>query len=128
MSEGNVAAEGIDGIAGLVITSGQGKALATFYRDVIGFTPHSERPDGAQFKWDSFRLTIGSHSEVGGGSKDPYRMMINLLVTDIHAVHRRLIARGVQFIRPPERERWGWLATFHDPDGNTLQLLQNDPR
>lgn len=123
-----MAGEQIDGIAGLVITSGQGEALAKFYRDVLGFTAHSDRPDGAQFKWGNFRLTIGSHSAVNGGAKDPYRMMINLLVTDIHAVHRRLVERGVKFIRPPERERWGWLATFHDPDGNTLQLLQNDPR
>ncbi|MBM3958266.1 MAG: hypothetical protein FJ314_00610 [SAR202 cluster bacterium] len=126
--EGIVAGEGIDGVAGLVITSGQSKALASFYKDVLGFTPHSERPDGAQFKWGSLRLTIGSHSEVKGKARDPYRVMINLLVTDIHAVHRRLTERGVAFIRPPERERWGWLATFHDPDGNTLQLLQNNPR
>jgi predicted enzyme related to lactoylglutathione lyase len=31
----------------------------------------------------------------------------------------------VEFIRQPEREQWGgWIATFKDPDGNILQLLQ----
>ena len=34
-------------------------------------------------------------------------------------------ANGVEFIRPPEQEHWGgWVATFKDPDGNILQMLQ----
>jgi catechol 2,3-dioxygenase-like lactoylglutathione lyase family enzyme len=34
------------------------------------------------------------------------------------------MAAGVVFERPPEREDWGGtVATFHDPDGNTLQLF-----
>jgi predicted enzyme related to lactoylglutathione lyase len=115
------------GIAGLVIATDRPAEMTAFYRDVVGFVPHSERPNGVQFKWGDLRLTIGTHSHVGGRTTEPYRIMINLLVTDIHAVADRLGAKGVRFIRPPERERWGWLATFHDPDGNTLQLLQNDP-
>ena len=51
--------------------------------------------------------------------------MVNLATSDIHAAFDRLTARGVRFVRPPEQEHWGgWVATFQDPDGNTLQLLQ----
>ena len=51
--------------------------------------------------------------------------MVNLGVKDIHAEHERLVSKGVEFTRPPEREHWGgWVATFSDPDGNTIQLLQ----
>lgn len=100
--------------------------MTAFYRDVLGLAPHSVRADGAQFKWGAIRLTLASHSIVHGANSEPFRIMINLLVTDIHAVADRLRSKGVSFIRPPSRERWGWLATFHDPDGNTLQLLQND--
>ena len=51
--------------------------------------------------------------------------MVNLGVDDIHAEHERLVSQGVEFTRPPEREHWGgWVATFTDPDGNTIQLLQ----
>jgi len=51
--------------------------------------------------------------------------MVNLAVDDIRAAHARLVGAGVTFRRPPEREAWGgWVATFADPDGNTLQLLQ----
>ncbi|MBI2965365.1 MAG: VOC family protein [Chloroflexi bacterium] len=118
----------IQGIAGVVIFTDDPRTMTEFYRDVLGLIPHSMRPDGVQFKWGEMRLTINPHSEVHGKTTEPFRIMINLTVGDIHAVAERLRARGVSFIREPDRERWGWLATFHDPDGNTLQLLQNDPR
>jgi predicted enzyme related to lactoylglutathione lyase len=118
----------IGGIAGIVISTDNWAAMTAFYRDFLGFTPHSVRSDGAQFKWGDVRLTIGSHSEVHGRTGEPFRIMINLLVSDIHTAAEGLSRRGVNFMREPSRERWGWLATFQDPDGNTLQLLQNDPR
>ncbi len=34
----------------------------------------------------------------------------------------------VNFDRVPEQEHWGgWVATFRDPDGNMLQLLEQPP-
>ena len=51
--------------------------------------------------------------------------MVNLGVDDIHREYNALREKGVQFIRPPEREHWGgWVSTFSDPDGNTVQLMQ----
>ena len=68
---------------------------------------------------------VGRHGEVAGRSKDPFRFMPHLGVDDIHAEALRLTEAGVEFIRPPEQESWGgWVATFKDPDGNVLQLLQ----
>ena len=100
------------------------KSTTSFYR-ALGLTPHSERPHFVSFKWGDVRLGIGSHSNVKGASSDPYRVMVNLDVEDIHAAHERLSQAGVEFIRPPEREHWGgWVCTFTDPDGNILQLLE----
>ena len=54
--------------------------------------------------------------------------MLNLAVEDIDAVAARLRAAGVTFIREPSAEPWGGsIATFEDPDGNTLQLMQRPP-
>jgi predicted enzyme related to lactoylglutathione lyase len=51
--------------------------------------------------------------------------MVNLGVDDIHREHDALTAKGVKIVRPPEREQWGgWVSTFSDPDGNTIQLMQ----
>jgi predicted enzyme related to lactoylglutathione lyase len=46
-------------------------------------------------------------------------------VDDIRAEYARLRARGVAFAGAPERQPWGGtLATFADPSGNQLQLVQ----
>ena len=115
----------IDGVVGVIIWAEELDRLVTFYRDTLGLQPHSVRSNFVSFKWGEMRLGIGTHSEVEGGSKDPHRVMVNLGVRDIHETYRSLRARGVEFARPPEREHWGgWVATFSDPDGNVLQLLQ----
>jgi catechol 2,3-dioxygenase-like lactoylglutathione lyase family enzyme len=44
---------------------------------------------------------------------------------DIHSEHRRLRDLGVEFTSPPEVQAWGGtMATFKDPSGNQLQLVQ----
>jgi predicted enzyme related to lactoylglutathione lyase len=100
-------------------------AMATFYVDILALPVRSRHDGFVNFAWGDFRLTIHVHSEVVGHSVDPDRVMINFVVVDIAAAHRRLVKMGVEFRRPPEPEPWGgWIATFADPDGNALQLLQ----
>jgi predicted enzyme related to lactoylglutathione lyase len=115
----------IDGVIGVIIWTDDLDRLVAFYRDTLGFTPHSVRPHFVAFRWGDIRLSLGKHARVSGEAKDPYRLMVNLGVDDIHQVYNTLIARGVRFLRPPERESWGgWVSTFFDPDGNILQLMQ----
>jgi predicted enzyme related to lactoylglutathione lyase len=117
----------ITGIAGVIIWTEPGRhiEMAAFYRDVVGLTPRSDREGFINFEWGSVRLTVARHSGVVGSSKDPLRTMVNLEVPDIHPAYERLVAAGVEFSRPPEQEPWGgWIATFNDPDGNTVQLMQ----
>lgn len=115
----------IQGLAGVIIWTVDLDRLVAFYRDTLGLTPHSVRPDFVAFSFGDVRLSLGRHSEVTGPSRDPYRIMVNLAVEDIQAVTVRLRQRGVAFVREPEQEQWGgWVATFRDPDGNMLQLLQ----
>ena len=115
----------INGIVGVIIWTEDVERLAAFYRDILEMTPHSVRPGFVAFSWGDIRLSISRHDQVSGKAKDPFRVMINLGVQDINGVYQRLKDRQVAFIRPPEQERWGgWVATFNDPDGNVLQLLQ----
>lgn len=123
MNEPGTAA--IEGLAGVLIWSDNFGPMLSFYRDTLGLTPRSLKPGFVNFQWGELKLTVSVHDQVHGRSSDPLRLMINLLVGDIVAVHARLTAAGVTFSRPPEREDWGgYIATFSDPDGNTLQLLQ----
>ena len=115
----------IGSVNGVVIWTHDLARLKSFYCDILGLDPHSVRPHFVSFKWGDMRLGLGAHPDVEGPAKDPYRIMVNFHVTDIHAVHRTLVGREVEFIRPPEIEHWGgWVATLLDPDGNVLQLLQ----
>ena len=123
----------ITGVVGVTFWTGDLEKMFRFYNDVLQLPLHSRHPDFITFelgrggpKGDvAMRFNIGLHDRVSGASKDPYRFMPHLGVDDIHGVAARLSEAGVEFIRQPEQESWGgWVATFRDPDGNTLQLLQ----
>ncbi|MGH7309460.1 MAG: VOC family protein [Candidatus Rokuibacteriota bacterium] len=117
----------IDGLAGVLIWTAADRfpAMARFYGETLGLAQRSAKADFVNFDWHGIRLSVGVHDGVGGTSRDPLRLMVNLAVTDIRAVHDRLVRAGVVFTRAPEREKWGgWVATFADPDGNVLQLMQ----
>ena len=104
------------------------RALRDFYVEKLGLVPRADRDGHVDFEWGGLRLTIAVHHDVGGPARDPLRVMINFAVEDIEAEYARLREAGVAFSRPPGREPWGGLvATFADPDGNTLQLLQLPP-
>jgi predicted enzyme related to lactoylglutathione lyase len=112
-------------VNGILIHTARLEPMLAFYRDVLGLEPRHVKPRTVNFQWGDFKLTIGLHDGVRGANEDGARQMVNFHVDDIQAVYARLVAAGVAFSRPPEQEPWGgWLATFADPDGNTLQLLQ----
>jgi predicted enzyme related to lactoylglutathione lyase len=120
-------ADAIGGLSGVLLWTDAERFLAMrdFYVDTLGLTPRSDRERFVNFDWGDQRLTVSVHEDVSGPNEDPLRLMINLAVDNIHAVAARIEVNGVRFVRPPEQEPWGgWIATFHDPDGNTVQLLQ----
>ena len=115
----------IEGVVGVTLWTDNLGRLVEFYRDTLGLKLHRHHGDFANFVFGDVRLNLGLHDGVHGPSRDPFRIMVHLGVTDIHREHQRLSERGVQFIREPEKESWGgWVATLLDPDGNVLQLLQ----
>jgi uncharacterized glyoxalase superfamily protein PhnB len=117
----------IQGLAGVLIWTEPERfaAMARFYRDHLGLVPRSDRPDFINFDWNGVRLSVSVHDRVRGESRDPFRIMVNLAVDDLAAMHARLAAAGIVFTRPPEREDWGGrVATLLDPDGNLVQLFQ----
>jgi len=44
---------------------------------------------------------------------------------DVQATYRQLSARGVEFVKPPEKQPWGEFAIFKDPDGNQFVMSSN---
>jgi predicted enzyme related to lactoylglutathione lyase len=71
-------------------------------------------------------VVIEAHSKTAGQAREPQRHMLDLHVDDVLAEQSRLQDLGVHFIRMAEREAFGGLvATFLDPDGNYVQLVQD---
>ena len=115
----------IKGFQGVIIWTEDLKGLLPFYRDTLGLQAQMESDEFAVLLGE--KLLLGQHSEVKGKSRDPKRMMVNLGVDDCQAEYQRLNGKGVQFIREPSQDPGGFtIATFLDPDGNTLQLLQRE--
>ena len=115
----------ITGVVGLTLWTSDLDRMYQFYNDVLRLPLHSNHGDFIAFELGDVRFNIGTHDRVEGPSKDAFRFMPHLGVDDIHLEADRLGEAGVEFIRQPEQESWGgWVATFRDPDGNILQLLQ----
>ena len=115
----------IDGVVGVIIWTDTLTVMRAFYSDILGLELHSEHDNFIFYKWGDMRLGIGIHSKVKGKAVDPYRLMINLGVQDIFQEYTSLVEKGVNFLRPPEQEKWGgWVCTFRDPDLNIIQLIQ----
>lgn len=103
------------------------RAIA-FYRDQLGLRFLFRFPGMAFFDCGGVRLymTNPENPQFAGTS------IIYFRVGSIGAAHAALEAKGVAFVEPPRKvhadERHElWLASFLDPDGNTLALMSEVP-
>ncbi len=102
------------------------KKLVPFYRDILGLPLAVDTPEfvvlGSNPQAPS--LTLGTHSEVKGNNADPARHMVGLTSDDITGDVERLKSKSVDFI--DEGQDFGnvTVATFKDPEGNYIQLVQ----
>jgi len=106
------------------ITSEDPDRLKGFYRDTVGLPNVPEMGDGA-FAVGGANLFVDGHSETRGQTREPQRMLVDLVVDEHAAEQARLAGQGVSFIRSQGKEEWGGtISTFLDPDGNYCQLVQ----
>lgn len=108
-------------LGSIIVATADKARLMAFYHEILSI------PFNPQGKLESHGVIIhpALHSEIHGPPAEPYRVMLTFETDDIHATAADLHSKGILFIREPEREGWGgWLATFSDPDGNYLQLIQ----
>ena len=116
----------LTGLHSVLIWSEDMKRLLPFYRDVLGLRTLIETEEFAVFPLSpGVGLRIGTHSQVRGRAGDPNRVMVNFRVEDCQAEYVRLSHKGVEFTRAPTRDAIHIVATFDDPEGNVLQLLQD---
>jgi predicted enzyme related to lactoylglutathione lyase len=99
--------------------------LAAFYEKVLGKPADMVDQENGFWGWQvgGAYLSILDHSEMGGNTKDPGRVMFNFETTQVKEEFERIKAFGVTVIREPYEMGGGWVATLADPDGNYFQLV-----
>jgi predicted enzyme related to lactoylglutathione lyase len=109
----------------VMIGTKQFAKLSAFYEKVIGKPPEMVDKENNFVGWQVGNSYLGvlEHSEMGGNTKDPGRVMLNFETTQVQEEFDRIKALGGKVIREPSKMGEGWLATLADPDGNYFQLM-----
>ena len=117
----------ITGFGGLFVRSKDPKALAAWYRDVLGLPVQSW--GGATLRYDA-----PGHPSVVAWSPFPQsttymapstrEFMIDFAVDDLSAYLERLKAKGVAVIKRDDSDPTGSFAWIMDPDGTKIELWQ----
>jgi predicted enzyme related to lactoylglutathione lyase len=109
----------------VMIGTKQSKVLSAFYEKVLGKPADMVDNENGFFGWqvgDGF-IGVLEHSEMGGKTKDPGRVMINFETAQVKEEFERIKASGAVVIKEPYEIGQGWIATLADPDGNYFQLM-----
>jgi predicted enzyme related to lactoylglutathione lyase len=114
----------------VMIGTKQTQVLTTFYEKVLGKPAEMVDKENGFFGWQvgSSYFSILDHSEMGGKTKDPGRVMLNFETSQVKEEFERIKALGAVVIRAPYEMGGGWIATLADPDGNYFQLVSPMPQ
>jgi predicted enzyme related to lactoylglutathione lyase len=107
----------------IMLGTSDSKTLASFYEKVFGRSADMVEGDFSGWYVGDVMLSIGSHSEVKGVSKDPARVMFNFETKEVKEEFERIKKTGAKVITEPYEMGGAWIATFSDPDGNYFQLM-----
>ncbi len=117
----------ITGVGGLFIKSPDPKALAAWYRDVLGLKieawggailPYDAPGHPPVLTWSAFPAATGYMAP------SQREFMINFAVDDLDAILARLAAKGVTVIKRDDADANGRFAWILDPDGTKVELWQ----
>jgi catechol 2,3-dioxygenase len=96
-----------------------------FYRDVLGLT--LTRRDGENWAvFDAGGRRFALHGAVEGRPVVPGGATAVFSVLDLDEARGQLSERGVEFGHEGDVEGYARFASFKDPDGNTVQLIEYD--
>ena len=117
----------VTGVGGIFFKSKNPKALADWYRDVLGL--QVEPWGGAMLPFDAPGhppVVVWSPFPESGDYMAPStrEFMINFAVDDMDAIIARLTSKGVTILRRDDTDPHGRFAWILDPDGTKIELWQ----
>jgi len=117
----------VTGIGGVFIKAEDPKALAAWYRDVLGMPVQpwggaALRNDAPGHPPKTAWSVFDASSDHFAPSTSPY--MINYAVDDMDAMLKRLHDKGVTVLKQSDDDNFGRFAWIMDPEGHKLELWQ----
>ena len=117
----------ITGVGGVFFKAKDPKALAAWYRDVLGLP--LEPWGGAALRYDAPKHPPALAWSVFPASTDYFApstgaFMINYAVDDMDALLTRLRTKGVTILKRVDDDPNGLFAWILDPEGNKIELWQ----
>jgi predicted enzyme related to lactoylglutathione lyase len=99
--------------------------LTAFYEKLFGKPADMADQENGFWGWQVGNVFMGIlvHSEMGGSSKEPGRVMINFETPQVKEEFERIKALGGTVVKEPYDMGSGFIATLADPDGNYFQLM-----
>ncbi|MGC0368642.1 VOC family protein [Microbacterium sp. SLBN-111] len=115
------------GIGGLLLRSRDPEARAAWYRDLLGIPVGAEGSD-AVWMQDAGPTVFAPVSTATADFASDQPFLLNLRVTDLDAIVRRLEDAGVVVERRDEWETdYGRFVRLHDPEGLPIELWELPP-
>lgn len=108
----------------ILLGTKQPDVLHDWYRKTLAPSHTGEGP----IDLGGFLLVIDQRDDVASKTSEPGRVILNFHVDDFDEVEEQLRTAGVDWIAPAEDRPVGRFATFADPDGNYLQIIQLTPK
>jgi catechol 2,3-dioxygenase-like lactoylglutathione lyase family enzyme len=117
----------ITGVGGIFVTSKDPKALAAWYRDVLGI--EIEKWGGAALRYDAPDhppVLVWNAFEEGTKYMKPSQreFMLDFAVDDLDAYLEKLKAKNVPILKRDDTDPNGKYAWILDPDGTKIEFWQ----
>ncbi len=117
----------VTGIGGVFVKSSNPRALAAWYRDMLGIT--LEPWGGAVLRYDAPHhppkaawIALPSDSTYTAPSSRAF--MLDFAVDDLDAIVARLAANNVKILKRDDADPSGRFAWILDPDGTKIELWE----
>ncbi len=95
----------------------------TFYSDTLGMQVESQEEQWAELTADGLKIGLNGREGETPGSEGGAVLALRPAAS-IDAAVEELRGKGVDFAGDISDHPWGRVASFHDPDGNSLQLYE----
>jgi predicted enzyme related to lactoylglutathione lyase len=98
-----------------------------FWTERAGFRVFTDQPFNETQRWIELRIgssetrvVLFNFGEQGTQPGTPFNGA--LACDNVEQTYQELVAKGVEFVTPPQKQPWGMFAMFKDLEGNQFML------